>query len=129
MSGMAASMKRLETAASNVANAGTGGSVEPGGTPPYSAQTVRQTTVMDDGGNALGVKAESVPKDPDVVHAYNPDSPFANEDGIIGLPNVSLAEEAVNMKLAELTYKASIETINTANEMQDDLMRLFDEDA
>ncbi len=40
---------------------------------------------------------------------------------------VELSEEAVNLTLAEVSYKANIAALETANEMNDELMRLFDE--
>lgn len=124
LSGLNAATQRLNTSASNVANVTTSGSLEAGKQAPYSA--LQTTQSADDSG---GVRSQVIPKDPGFVPAYSPDSPFANEDGIIGVPNVSLAEEAINMNLAETTYKANIATLKTAEEMSDELLRIFDEDA
>jgi flagellar basal-body rod protein FlgC len=124
LSGMAASLKRLETGASNIANMGTSGAINGSGKPPYEAQSVRLTA-----NGAGGVQAEAVPKDPAVMNAYDPDSPFADEDGIVGVPAVSMPEEAMSMKLASFSYKANLQTIKAADEMQDDLLRLLDEEA
>ena len=128
ISGLAACMKRLETSASNVANFATTGSLEEGGKPPYSAQVVQQTTISDQNGNALGVKAVSKLKEPAFVPAFDPGSPFADSEGNIGVPNVNLAEEAVNMKIAEFAYKANLNVIKVSEEMQEDLLRTFDEE-
>lgn len=121
-------MKRLNTGASNVANLGSAGSIEEGGKPPYTPRVVQQSTVTDAKGNTMGVMAETVPKEPAYVPAYDPDSLHANSEGIIGVPNVELSEEAVNMKLAEFVYKANLKTIKAASEMEEDLQRLFDEE-
>lgn len=129
ISGLAVSAKRIEASASNIANFATTGSLEEGEKPPYTAQEVRQTTVTGDNGEPLGVSAVSVPKDPAFVPAFDPGSPFANGEGLVGVPNVNLAEEAVNMKMAELAYKANISVIKTAEEMQDALLETFDEEA
>ncbi len=43
------------------------------------------------------------------------------------IDKVELSEEAVNLKIAETTYKANIATIKAADEMNDALMRVFDE--
>ncbi len=40
---------------------------------------------------------------------------------------VDLSEEAVNLKIAEISYKANIASIKAADEMSDELMRIFDE--
>ncbi len=126
ISGLAASMKRLGASASNIANFATTGSLEEGGKPPYSPKTVQQVTVADRNGNSLGVHTVTYTKDPAFVPAFDPDSPFADSEGNIGVPNVSLAEEAVNLKIAELAYKANLMVIRTEEEMQEALMKSFD---
>jgi flagellar hook-associated protein FlgK len=40
---------------------------------------------------------------------------------------VELSEEAVRLKTAEISYKANLASIKTAQDMSDELMRLFDE--
>ncbi len=40
---------------------------------------------------------------------------------------VELSEEAVRLKTAEIGYKANLASIKTAQNMSDELMRLFDE--
>lgn len=40
---------------------------------------------------------------------------------------VDLSEEAVNLKMAEISYKANIASLQTADDMNDALMRIFDE--
>ncbi len=129
LSGLIASGKRAEASASNIANLGSSGSIEPGGKPPYQPLTVQQTSNTARDGTPLGVKSEFIPKEPGITPSFSPDSPFANEEGIIGVPNVNLAEEAVNLKIVELSYKANVNTIEVAGEMQEDLLRVFDDEA
>ena len=125
ISGLFAASKRAEASAENIANALTSGALdEKEGPAPYSAQTTIQQT-----GETGGVRAENIPKDPGYVAAYSPDSPFANEDGLIAVPNTDLAEDAVNLKIAEKAYKANLATIKTANEMNDELLRVLDDEA
>lgn len=38
-----------------------------------------------------------------------------------------MAEEIVNMKIAEANYKANLATLKTAEEMSDELLHIFDE--
>lgn len=120
LSGLAAASKRVEAGASNIANLTTAGSLEDPSRPPYAAVTTVQTA--ENG----GVRAEIVQKDPPYVPAYDPGSPFAGQDGLVGVPNVDLAEEAVNLSLAKAAYKASLSVIRTADEMQDALLKSFD---
>lgn len=123
LSGLLAASKRVETSANNIANANTAGALdEADGPAPYSAQTVVQKT-----GENGGTIAEVTTKDPGFVAAYDPDSPLANEDGFVGAPNVNLAEEAVNLKLAETAYKASLNVIKVADELNEELLRTFDD--
>lgn len=125
LTGLIASSKKVEASASNIANMGSAGSLDPASpNQPYEALTTVQTA-SDTG----GVTARNIPKQPGVVNAYAPDSPFANADGMVGAPNVDLAEEAVNLKIAELTYKANIGVLKTAQEMSEELSRLLDEKA
>ena len=124
LSGLFAASKRVEASASNIANVSSAGALdEKDGRAPYSALTTVQKA--SEGG---GVQAENIPKDPGFVPAYAPDSPFANEDGLIGVPNTDLAEDAVNLKLAETAYKANLATIKTAGEMNDELLRILDDE-
>ena len=121
LSGLLGAAKKTEAVAANVANLNTTGALEPGQQPPYSSVTTVQTA-QDIG----GVSTTVIPKDPAFIPAYSPDSPFANADGLIGVPNTDLAEEAVNLSLAKTAYKANIAVIKTADEMQDELLGIFD---
>lgn len=127
LSGLNAATNRVNTSASNIANMSTAGSIEDGGQAPYDALTTRQTALSDQSGNGQGVRSDVVSAGRGFVPSYAPDSPFANSDGIIGAPNVDLAEEAVNLNLAEITYKANVSVIKTAEEMSDELLRIFDD--
>ncbi|MFP4313148.1 MAG: flagellar basal body rod protein FlgC [Alphaproteobacteria bacterium] len=124
LSGLNAATQKLNASASNVANVTTAGSLEDGGKAPYDALTTQQKA-QENG----GVRSDVVSSGRPFVPAYDPDSPFANAEGIIGAPNVDLAEEAVTMNLAEMTYKANIATLKTAEEMSDELLNIFDDDA
>ncbi len=119
---MAAS-KKVEVSAENIANLSSTGALDPADGPaPYETQVTVQTS--DPVG---GVQAEAIPKDPGFVTAYDANSPFANEEGLIGVPNTNLAEEAVNLKTAELAYKANLKTLEAAEEINDELFSLFDQ--
>jgi flagellar basal-body rod protein FlgC len=121
LTGLFGASKRIEATASNIANLNTAGSLEDGGQPPYSTLTTAQAA-QDSG----GVKTEIIPKSPGFVPAYDPDSPFANAQGEIGVPDTDLAEEGVNLTLAKTAYRANLAVIKTADEMQDELIKSFD---
>lgn len=126
LSGLSAAVKKVNASASNIANLQSVGSLEPGGQAPYTPIGTAQSAVTDQSGNGLGVRSDYVPKNQPFVPAYSPDSPFADANGIIGVPNVDLAEEAVNLNLAEITYKANIAVLKTAEELSDELFKAFD---
>lgn len=122
LSGLQAASQRVQASANNIANALDEGALDSASAnQPYQAQTTVQTANADG-----GVTATTIPKSPGIVNAYSPDSPFANAQGEVGVPNVDLAEEAVNLKLAQISYKANIATVKTANEMSDALLNIFD---
>jgi flagellar basal-body rod protein FlgC len=123
LSGLIASTKNLDATSSNIANADTVGSLTDPDNAPYNALQTRQTS--ENG----GVNAEFVTKDPPFVPSYAPNSPFADENGLIGAPNVNLTEELVISKEAEFAYKANAFTLKTGIEMQETLLNAIDKDA
>lgn len=123
LSGLIAATKKIDTVASNVANAQTVGSLTDSENAPYNALTTQQTSQNP------GVKAEIVNKNPPFVPSFAPNSPFADENGLIGAPNVNLAEELVISKEAEFAYKSNAMMIKTSLEMQDTLLDAVDKDA
>jgi flagellar basal-body rod protein FlgC len=122
LSGLNSASQRVAAAASNIANVLTSGSLEEGGQPPYTP-----VTAVSESQENGGVLTNIQPRQNGFSTAYDPDSPFANAEGFIGVPNVDLATEIVNLKLAEVTYKANLSTIKTSKEMFDELMDTFDE--
>ena len=129
LTGLDSASKKLNASASNIANLQTVGSLEPGAQAPYTPLTTQQTAITDGNGNGQGVRTDYAPRKNPFVPTYSPDSPFANADGIIGAPNVDLAEEAVNTILAKIQYKANIATLKAASELSDELLKVIDETA
>jgi flagellar basal-body rod protein FlgC len=126
LTGLESATRRLNASAANIANLQTAGSLEAGGQAPYTPVTTAQTAITDGNGNSFGVMTQTVPKTNPFVPLYSPDSPFANSEGIIGMPNTDLAEEAVNMMIAKATYKANLMTIKVSEDMTDELLRAID---
>ncbi len=126
LTGLNAATKRLDASAANIANLQTVGSLEEGKQAPYTPREVRHSAIIGKNGESYGVSTQTVPTSRPFTPAYNPDSPFANEEGIIGVPNINLAEEIINMKLAEYTFKANASVIRTESEMADELFKTLD---
>ena len=122
ISGLMSASKKVAVAASNIVNADGVGSTDPkNANQAYSAQVTQDTTTA--GG---GVKTVSLNRTPAFVPSYQPDSPFADGQGLVNAPNVNLDEELINTKTAENAYKANAQVLRTGLEMQDTLREALD---
>lgn len=125
LSGLMSSSKKLAVAADNVANAGTKGAIDEADGP--AAFTPRDTVDQSTPGG--GVQTLTQPRTNPFVPSFDPDSPFANQDGMVNAPNVNLAEELIMSKQAEQAYKANATVMMISKRMQDELNSIFDERA
>jgi len=111
-SGMSAQSQRLNTVASNIANAD---SVTSSTGQPYRAKQVVFSAVPVAGPDAAGVKVDQVVEDaspPKLV--YDPKHPLADDKGYVAMPNVNVVEEMVNMLSATRSYQNNVDTMNAA---------------
>ena len=131
-SAMSANRLRINTVASNLANARTTRTAEGG---PYKRRDVVMVatdTHVDGFSSALdraslkGVKVAAVLVDDSApLQVYDPGHPDANpETGIVELPNINVVTEMVNMITASNAYKAAAEVANVTKEMGQALRRL-----
>lgn len=130
-SGMAAQTVRLNTTASNVANAQ---SVAENPEDTYRARyPVFQTALHAelDGRSAqanpvgAGVTVPGiVESQKDLVVRYEPDHPYANEEGYVTYPNVSVVEEMANMISASRSFQVNVEVMNTAKSLAERVLTL-----
>ncbi len=116
--GLMAASTRLTASAQNVANADTTGSTAAGGgAPPYQPWLVVQTSTAS-GGVSASLQRSSAP----YLQAYAPDSPQADAEGMIGVPDVDYASETVEQVSAMASFKANLAIIRAADEMQKSLL-------
>lgn len=111
-SALSAQSARLNAVASNLANAD---SVAGSNGQPYRAKQVvfAATPVGDEGGQ--GVRVTQVVESAAPLRLnYEPNSPFANEQGYVSMPNVNPVEEMVNMISASRSYQTNAEVMNTS---------------
>ena len=111
-SALTAQSMRLNTVASNLANAD---SVTSSNGQPYRAKQVVFEAVPMPSDAARGVRVQQVVEDispPRLV--YDPKSPAANEQGYVTMPNVNVVEEMVNMMSASRSYQTNADVMNTA---------------
>ncbi len=114
-SGMSAQSQRLNTVASNIANAES--VAGPDGKPYRAKQVVFAAQALGDAGadSATGVRVTSVVEDTSAPRmVYDPKHPMANEGGYVAMPNVNPVDEMVNMISASRAYQNNVDTLNTA---------------
>jgi flagellar basal-body rod protein FlgC len=113
-SGMTAQSQRLNTVASNLANAD---SVTSGTGEAYRAkQVVFESVPLESGGDAVRVKQVVEDQTP-FKKVYDPKHPLADKDGYINMPDVNVVDEMVNMLSASRAYQNNVDTMNAAKTM------------
>jgi flagellar basal-body rod protein FlgC len=118
-SGMAAQSVRLNTTASNLANAdsvsGDPASVYKPRHPLFEAV---KATMAAQNGVAHGVKVSGIYESTAPAHArYEPGNPLADPKGYVYSPAVNVVEEMVNMISASRSYQNNVEVMNTSKEL------------
>ncbi len=128
-SGMNAQSIRINTTASNIANAeSASSSIDE----TYRARkpwfAVMQKTFTEvnaqgefqqlEGGIGAGVQVMGiVEKDAPLQARFQPDHPMANEDGYVYYPNVNVVEEMTDMMSSSRSYQMNVEVLKTAKQM------------
>lgn len=115
-SALTAQSQRLNTVASNMANAETAADANGN---VYKAREVIFTAAPQTGkSGGVGVKVTEVVEDQSPPRrVYDPKHPMADQDGYVSLPNVNVAEEMVNMISASRSYQSNVEVMNTAKNL------------
>jgi flagellar basal-body rod protein FlgC len=110
-SAMSAQAQRLNTVASNLANADSATSAS--GEAYRAKQVVFQAVPI--AGGATAVKVQRVIEDPSPLKmVYDPKHPMADDKGYVAMPNVNAVDEMVNMLSASRSYQTNVETMNAA---------------
>lgn len=124
-SAMSAQTVRLNTTASNMANAE---SVSSSAGETYRARKpVFELKALENsqpGSAPLGMQAGQgvaiagiVESDAPLRQEYNPDHPMADEKGYVHYPNVNVVEEMADMISASRSFQVNAEIMNTAKQM------------
>lgn len=113
-SAIMAESQRLNTVASNLANAE---SVAGPDGQAYKARAVVFQTRPGPAGQT-GVRVSDVVEDPAPARrSYEPAHPMADAEGYVTQSNVNVIEEMVNMISASRSYQNNIEVMNTAQQL------------
>ena len=128
-SGMAAQSVRLNTTASNLANAesvsGDPNRVYKARHPIFEAVRAQlQAGAAQQGGDAAvrvtGIYESQAP----ATARYEPGNPLANDQGYVYAPSVNAVEEMVNMISASRSYQNNVEVMNTSKDLMLATLRL-----
>ncbi len=132
-SGMNAQSLRLNTTASNLANAQAAASssdqVYRSRQPVFAAVQQQVNDQMD----AFSGEAQSTPgvqvlgiveSDAPLVKRYEPYHPMADEEGYVLYPNVNVVEEMTNMISASRSFQMNVEVMNSAKTMMQRVLTL-----
>jgi len=118
-SAMAAQTVRLDTIASNLANADTAGTEATA----YRARKPVFAAVYEHHGASVQVVDVIELNDPPAAK-YEPGSPLADENGMVYYSNVSPVEEMTDMMAATRAFSTNAEVLSRVKAMQQDLLRL-----
>ena len=119
-SGMSAQSVRLNTVASNLANAE---SVSGDASTAYRAkhpvfEAVRAQLAGQSAEQGAAVRITGIVEDTRTPEMrYQPGNPLANADGYVFAPNVNVVEEMVDMISASRAYQNNVEVMNTSKEL------------
>jgi flagellar basal-body rod protein FlgC len=112
-SALSAQSLRLNTTASNLANAES--AAGPDGKVYRAKQVVFQANPIDGKSQSAGVSVSRVVEDSTAPRkVYDPKHPQADADGYVSMPNVNVVDEMVNMISASRSYQTNVEVMNTA---------------
>ena len=115
--GLTAQALRLNTTASNIANAESVSSnldtTYRGRHPVFAAEFDNAMSEQGAGVKVLGVVESDAPLNKE----YNPSHPLADENGFIYKPNVNVMEEMANMISASRSYDANVQVADAAKQM------------
>ncbi len=125
-SGMNAQSVRLNTTASNIANAEAAASsteaVYKGRHPVFKASyvsmlgnpNVRGANTLDAAGvSVMGIVESDAP----LQKRFEPNHPLADDEGYVHYPNVNVVEEMANMISASRSFQVNVEMMNSAKQM------------
>lgn len=128
-SGMSAQSVRLNTTASNLANAESASSsvdeTYRARKPWFAVMQQEELKLNEDGqfselDSNIGVGVQVlgiVEKDSPLQARFQPDHPMANEDGYVYYPNVNVVEEMTDMMSSSRSYQMNVEVMKTAKQM------------
>jgi flagellar basal-body rod protein FlgC len=126
LSGMLAQTDRVAGAAANLANQrslgalpGANGTVAAGQPAAYQPVTTQLTS-----GPGGTVSAAARPTVPGVLAQYDPTAPYANGQGMVGVPNINADQEVSTLMDARNAYRANLKAFKVADDLTREALNL-----
>lgn len=124
VSGMKAQAQRLRIISENMANAESVATTKGG--EPYRRQVVTFKQYVDKETGADMVKVDKVIKDQsEFIKKYDPNSPVADAQGYVSMPNVNPLIEMMDMKEAQRSYEANLSVMQTSRDMNSKILDIL----
>ncbi|MTH46160.1 flagellar basal body rod protein FlgC [Intestinirhabdus alba] len=127
-SAMTAQTVRLNTIASNLANAETAAATEEGvykARRPVFAAVYQNDELMNRRAlTGARVQVMDVVETGSAIQRYEPHSPLANAEGYVYYPDVNVVEEMADMMSASRGFETNVDVLNSVKSMQQSLLRL-----
>lgn len=115
-SGLEAQSTRLRIVSENIANARSTGDTP--GAEPYRRKTITFGQQMDRTSGVETVNVKKVGEDEtDFSTEFDPSNPAADEKGVVKLPNVNILVEMADMREANRSYDANLQTIKQTRDL------------
>ncbi|AYA63640.1 MULTISPECIES: flagellar basal body rod protein FlgC [unclassified Alteromonas] len=124
--GMEAESVRLNTTASNIANANSvSSSYEETYKARYPVFAAELARASDEQSKGVGVEVKGVVEsDAPLQIEYAPNNPMADENGYIYKPNVNIVEEMANMMSASKGYETNVQVADTTKRIFRQVLQL-----
>ncbi len=115
-SGLEAQSTRIRIVSENLANARSTGDTP--GADPFRRKTVTFAAELDRATNAALVEVERLGVDEgDFSTEYDPGNPAADEKGFVKMPNVNMLIEMADMREANRSYEANLQSIKQSRDL------------
>jgi flagellar basal-body rod protein FlgC len=115
-SGLEAQSTRIRIVSENLANARSTGDTP--GADPFRRKTVTFSAELDRATNASLVEVSKLGVDEtDFQTEYDPGNPAADEKGFVKVPNVNMLVEMADMREANRSYEANLQSIKQSRDL------------
>jgi len=115
-SGLEAQSARLRVVSENLANARSTGDTP--ASDPYRRKTISFNDELDRASGVSTVEIKKIGVDrSDFQTEYDPGNPAADANGVVKMPNVNILVEMADMREANRSYEANLQSIRQARDL------------